>query len=92
MSPANPAQHAARKRVLVIAPHSSYRTTAFLDAARRLGVDILVASEGKYSVVSAYADGLHIDLQDTQKALLLSFYVFRVLSTTDFLSVCRFIL
>ncbi len=58
-----------RKRVLVIAPHSSYRTPAFLDAANKLGVDVLFASEGKYSVVSTYADGLHIDLGDTNRAL-----------------------
>ncbi|MFC1680300.1 ATP-grasp domain-containing protein [Pseudomonadota bacterium] len=59
----------ARKRVLVIAPHSSYRTPAFIDAANRMGIDVLFASEGKNSVVSAYSDGLHIDLEDTSGAL-----------------------
>lgn len=58
-----------RKRVLVIAPHSSYRTSAFLDAASKLGIDVLFASEGKNSVVSAYSDGLHIDLGDTAGTL-----------------------
>ncbi len=62
-------QEAPQERVLVISPHSSYRTTAFLDAANRLGVEVLFASEGKYSVVSAHADGLHIDLRDTKGAL-----------------------
>jgi biotin carboxylase len=57
------------ERVLVIAPHSSYRTPAFLDAACRLGVDVLFASEGRNSVVSTYTDGLHIDLGDTNEAL-----------------------
>ncbi len=57
------------ERVLVIAPHGSYRTVPFLHAAHKLGVDVLVASEGKHSVVSAYAEGLHLDLQDTAKAL-----------------------
>ncbi len=53
----------------MIAPHSSYRTTAFLDAAHRLDVGVLFASEGKYSVVSAYADGVHIDLKDSKSSL-----------------------
>ena len=57
------------KRVLVIAPHSSYRTAAFLHAANQLEVEVLFASEGKYSVVSAHSDGLHIDMRDTANAL-----------------------
>ena len=64
-----PIRPGAARRVLVVAPHSSYRTTAFLDAAATLGVDVLFASEGEYSVVSAYADGLHIDLSDRERAL-----------------------
>lgn len=59
----------ARERVLLVAPHSSYRTIPFIDAARKLGVDILVASEGRHSVVSAYLDGLHIDLRETAATL-----------------------
>lgn len=58
-----------RERVLLIAPHSSYRTVPFLEAGHHLDIDVLVASEGKHSVVSAYAQGLHIDLQDTGSAL-----------------------
>lgn len=56
-------------RVLVIAPHGSYRTAAFLAAADRLECDALVASPGEHSVVSAYADGLHVDLADPNAAL-----------------------
>lgn len=59
----------ARRRVLVIAPHNSYRTAPFLDAAKKLDVDVLIASEGKHSVVSAYAEGLHIDLHDMDTAV-----------------------
>ena len=58
-----------RERVLVIAPHSSYRTVPFVEAAHRLGVEILIASEGKHSLVSACARGLHIRLAETQAAL-----------------------
>ncbi len=51
-------------RLLLIAPPNSYRTVSYLDAARRRGIDALVASEGRFSLVSEIADGLHIDLQD----------------------------
>jgi biotin carboxylase len=61
----------ARERVLLIAPHSSYRTIPFIEAARKLGVDALVASEGQHSVISAYLDGLHINLLDPDGAVAL---------------------
>jgi biotin carboxylase len=51
-------------RLLLIAPPNSYRTTAYLAAARQRGVDVLVASEGKHSLVSEIAGGLHVDLAD----------------------------
>ena len=40
-----------------------------LALAESLGVDVLFASEGEHSVVSAYADGLHIDLDSNERAL-----------------------
>jgi biotin carboxylase len=49
-------------RLLLIVPPNSYRTAAFLAAARRLQIDVLIASEGRYSLVSEIASGLHIDL------------------------------
>jgi len=51
-------------RLLLITPPNSYRTIAYLDAARRLGMDVLVASEGKFSLVGAIARGIHVDLED----------------------------
>ncbi len=51
-------------RLLLIAPPGSYRTAAFLEAARLHGVDVLVASEGKFSLVGELAGGLHVDLSD----------------------------
>jgi biotin carboxylase len=51
-------------RLLLITPPNSYRTAAYLAAARRRGIPVLVASEGKHSLVSEIAGGLHIDLQD----------------------------
>jgi biotin carboxylase len=49
-------------RLLLIVPPNSYRTTAYLAAARLRGVEVLVASEGKHSLVSEIAGGLHVDL------------------------------
>ena len=54
----------ANPRLLLIAPPNSYRTAPFLDAARHNAVDVLVASEGRHSLVSEIAAGLHVDLQD----------------------------
>lgn len=56
-------------RVLVIAPHGSYRTSSFIAAAHRVGVRVLLVSEGKHSIVSDYARGLHIDPSDEAAAL-----------------------
>ncbi len=62
-------ENAAPRRILLIAPHGSYRTAPFLLAAERRGVEVLIASEARHSLVSAYAQGLHIDLGDPQASL-----------------------
>lgn len=59
---------AGRPRVLLVAPHGSYRTAAYVDTAARLGIELLLVSEGRDSIVSAYAAGLHVDLQDPRRA------------------------
>ncbi len=59
----------APRRVLLIAPHGSYRTGPFLRAAAELGLEVLVASRGEHSIVSSYAQGLHIDPADSEAAL-----------------------
>lgn len=51
------------ERLLLVAPANSYRTFAYLDAARRLGVDVTLASEGKYALVTGMVGGIHVDLQ-----------------------------
>jgi len=51
-------------RLLLVAPPNSYRTPAYLAAARQHPVDVLVASEGRHSLVSEIAGGLHVDLAD----------------------------
>ncbi|MCW8935052.1 MAG: ATP-grasp domain-containing protein [Gammaproteobacteria bacterium] len=40
-----------------------------MNAAKRLGLNVLIASEGKYSLISEVYDGLHIDLDDHSAAL-----------------------
>lgn len=57
-----------RPCVLIIAPHGSYRTMPFIAAADRLGIHALIASEGKHSIVSAYAQGIHIEFRDEEQA------------------------
>lgn len=58
-----------RPRVLVIAPQDSYRTAPYIDTALAIGIDILIASEGRHSLVSAVARGLHIDFNDPLRSL-----------------------
>ncbi|MGH9578367.1 MAG: ATP-grasp domain-containing protein, partial [Terriglobales bacterium] len=62
-------RNAAPRRILLIAPHDSYRTAPFLAAAKTRGIDVLIASEAKHSLVSAYAQGLHLDLGNPQASL-----------------------
>ncbi len=66
---AAPGQYAAPRRILLIAPHDSYRTAPFLAAAKSLGIEVLIASEARHSLVSVYADGLHIDFGDPPSSL-----------------------
>ncbi len=63
---------ALHQRLLLIVPANSYRTLAYLESARRLGVDVLIASEGKYSLVAEIAAGLNVDLSapDAHRVLL----------------------
>ena len=58
-----------RDRVLLIAPHGSYRTAPFIKAAKNLNVDILIASQGEHSIVSEYVHGLHVDFQNESQAI-----------------------
>jgi biotin carboxylase len=64
-----PGRDAAARRLLLIAPHDSYRTAPFLAAARARGIGVLIASEARHSLVSAYAEGLHVDFGDPRASL-----------------------
>ncbi len=58
----------ARPRVLLIAPPYSYRIAAYLKAAKQLNISLIIASEGKYSLSSDIASGIHIDFAEPEKA------------------------
>jgi len=58
-----------RRRVLLIAPHTSYRISAYYEAAKRLGIDLVVASRGEYSLVPEIAAGIDIDLESPSGAV-----------------------
>ncbi len=60
---------ATARRLLLIAPHGSYRTVPFIEAAVSRGVEVLIASESRHSLVSAYARGLYVDFTDPDSAL-----------------------
>lgn len=51
-------------RILLIAPHNSYRTGAYLEAARTLGIEVVLASEGEHSLVNDRFAGVRIRLAD----------------------------
>lgn len=59
----------AKPRVLLVAPRDSYRTAPYIAAARKLGVDLLIASEGKYALSGQDAPGVQVDLRDLPASL-----------------------
>jgi biotin carboxylase len=58
-----------RPRLLLISPRHSYRIAAYLRAAEDLGIDVLVASNGKHSLISVLTEGLHIEPTDLHTSL-----------------------
>ena len=57
-----PEPRADRPRLLLITPPASYRTVPYLEAARRLGIEPLLASPGRHALVTQLTGGLQIDL------------------------------
>lgn len=60
---------ATRVRVLLIAPAGSYRTAPFVSAARALGAQVLIASDGRFALSAADVPGLTIPFHDHATAL-----------------------
>ena len=69
---ASPTSHRTQDspaRVLLIAPPGSYRVHAYLEAARDLGIEMLVASEGEHSLVPGIGDGFRVDFADSDAVI-----------------------
>lgn len=56
-------------RILLIAQPNSYRIAPYINAARRKGLDVLIASMGEHSLITEVQEGLHVNLGDPDKAL-----------------------
>ena len=52
-------------RILLVVPPGSYRVHAYLEAARDVGVEMLIASEGEHTLVPGLAEGLRVRFSDT---------------------------
>ena len=59
----------AKPRVLLVAPRDSYRTAPYIAAAHKLGVDLLIASEGEYALAAMEVPGVQINLHDVPGSL-----------------------
>ncbi len=59
----------AEKRLLLISNHNSYRIAPYIKAATRLGLSVTIASEGKHSLVTEVANGLHLDFNAPDEAV-----------------------
>ncbi|GMR01045.1 MAG: ATP-grasp domain-containing protein [Gammaproteobacteria bacterium] len=60
---------AKNKRLLLVSHHNSYRIAPYIKAAKSLGIEVTIASQGQHSLVSEVADGIHIDFDDIDAAL-----------------------
>jgi len=56
------------KRLLLISHHNSYRIAPYISAARRLGIEVTIASEGRHSLVTEVVNGVFVDFNDIQNA------------------------
>lgn len=53
-----------QKRLLLISNHNSYRIAPYIKAAINLDLEVTIASEGKHSLVSEVANGMHVDFSN----------------------------
>ena len=54
--------------MLLIAPAQSYRISAYFSAAEALGVDLVLASDGRHSLISRVVEGVHVDFGDPERS------------------------
>ncbi|PCI18820.1 MAG: phosphoribosylglycinamide synthetase [Piscirickettsiaceae bacterium] len=60
------------RSVLLVAPHNSYRIHAYVEAANHLGINLVIASQSQYSLVSAVSDGIQVDFSDDELSLVVA--------------------
>jgi biotin carboxylase len=68
INPCNQKQ-ARAPRALLLAPHLSYRTAAYHQAASLLGIDLTIASTSEVNLTSANSAGIYIDPGAPESAL-----------------------
>ncbi|HED19135.1 MAG TPA: hypothetical protein ENI74_06495, partial [Gammaproteobacteria bacterium] len=56
-------------RLLLIAQANSYRIAPYLRAAKRMGLEAMIASRGEFSLISEVHDGLNVDLDNAETSL-----------------------
>jgi len=59
----------ATPRILLVAIHQSYRVAAYQVAAATIGARLVIASQGRHSVIPEIADGLHIEFAKVSDAV-----------------------
>ncbi len=57
------------QRLLLISHHNSYRIAPYIKAAKNLGLEVTIASQGQHSLVSEVANGIHIDFANMDAAV-----------------------
>ena len=55
--------------ILFIAPQASYRTAPYVEAAQRLGVTPIIASQTRLALVSPGSEGVFVDFSRSEQAL-----------------------
>jgi len=58
-----------KPRFLLISQPNSYRIAPYISAAQRMGLEVMIASTGKHSLITEVHAGLHVDLNDKAAAL-----------------------
>ncbi len=55
--------------IVLVAPARSYRVASYIHAADSLGLQLLIVSDSKHSLIASIANGITIDFSDTDAAL-----------------------
>ncbi|MCW8830928.1 MAG: ATP-grasp domain-containing protein [Gammaproteobacteria bacterium] len=58
-----------KPRFLLIAQPNSYRIAPYIKAALRMGLEVLIASSGKHSLITEVHAGIHININDIPASL-----------------------